>query len=472
METVTAAETELDVAAGRAEGRQLAAVGEPDGRHVREAHQGGNGRPHRHQGEAGTTTSGAAASATIAARPHRHQGEAGTTTVPLPASDRARYAGPWTVYTLGFAAPRRTAFYRYDEGELPEGQFRIRTLYTGLSAGTELTHFRGTNQYLHKVWDETYKLFRPAAGMASQQYPLWFSGYMEVGEVCASRCPSMPEGQLVASSYGHKSGHTADPRHELHVPLPAGLDPILGIYVAQMGPVCANGILHADEEAFGAGAGHFGCGVEGRSVVVFGCGVVGLLTAMMARWCGASEVVVADTGEARLAAARRLGFMAIDTARDDPATWAKDRWCTGPEGERGADLVFQCRARDEALCQALDCLRPQGTVIDLAFYQTGAPRLMLGEAFHHNGLRHIAAQIFRVPRKLQHAWNRRRLSEVTIQFLQACGRDVRRHLITDIVPLTQAQRIFEEIEAKRRQPLQVVFEVGDAVADVVVEGTL
>ncbi len=459
METATAAETAFDVAAepaepdvaGTAEGLQPPTAGEPNGRHAREARDG--------QGD----------------QSQRSRGEAATATVERlsPVPDRARYAGPWTVYTLGFAAPHRTAFYRYDEGELPEGQFRIRTRYTGLSAGTELTHFRGTNQYLHKVWDETYKLFRPAAsGPASQQYPLWFSGYMEAGEVCASRCPSMPEGQLVASSYGHKTGHTADPRRELHVPLPAGFDPILGIYVAQMGPICANGILHADEEAYGASAGRFGCGVEGRSIVVFGCGVVGLLTAMMARWCGASEVVVADTGEARLAAARRLGFIAIDTARDDPATWAKERWCTGPDGERGADLVFQCRARDEALCQALDCLRPQGTVIDLAFYQSGAPNLMLGEAFHHNGLRHIAAQIFRVPRKLQHSWNRRRLSEVTIRFLQECGQDVKRHLITDVVPLTQAQRIFEEIEARRRQPLQVVFEVGDDVAGVPVEGTL
>jgi threonine dehydrogenase-like Zn-dependent dehydrogenase len=407
-------------------------------------------------------------------------------------------AGPWTVGTLGFAAPRRTALFTYEEGELPEGQFRIRTLYTGLSAGTELTHFKGTNQYLHKRWNDKLKLFRAAAGDASpaggvsQQYPLWFSGYMEVGEVCASRSRTVHEGQIVAAAYGHKTGHAADPLCDFYVPLStpsngphaaaetnvvegdsgAGcIDPILGIYVAQMGPICANAILHADAEAFGAAAGRFGCGVEDQRVMVFGSGVIGLFTAMLARWCGAREVVVADTGEQRLAAARALGFTAVDVDADDPATWAKERWGTGPDGDRGADLAFQCRARDTALAQALNSLRPQGTVIDLAFYQSGAAAVQLGEAFHHNGLRHVAAQIFRVPRRLQHAWDRRRLSDVTVRFLAAHGDDVKRHLITEVVPLDQAQRVFEDIAAKRRQPLQVVFSMpGAAAAPVAPDG--
>ncbi len=119
--------------------------------------------------------------------------------------------------------------------------------------------------------------------------------------------------------------------------------------------------------------------------------------------------------------------------------------------------MFQCRAQHTALSQALDCLRPQGAAIDLAFYQGGSPDLCLGEAFHHSGLRHIAAQISRVPRRLQHAWNRRRLSEVTLRFLVDCGDEIKRYLLTDVVPLASAQQVFEDIASKRAQPLQVVF---------------
>ena len=35
-----------------------------------------------------------------------------------------------------------------------------------------------------------------------------------------------------------------------------------------MGPICANGILHADEEAYGAAAAEFGVGIRGRHVLV------------------------------------------------------------------------------------------------------------------------------------------------------------------------------------------------------------
>jgi hypothetical protein len=35
---------------------------------------------------------------------------------------------------------------------------------------------------------------------------------MEVGRVTQSRTPSLPEGAVVAMTYGHKTGHTADPR--------------------------------------------------------------------------------------------------------------------------------------------------------------------------------------------------------------------------------------------------------------------
>src|SRR3712207_7069349 len=37
-------------------------------------------------------------------------------------------------------------------------------------------------------------------------------------------------------------------------------------------------------------------------------------------------------------------------------------------GDCGVDVAFQCRARPESLAEALRSLRPQGAVIDLAFY--------------------------------------------------------------------------------------------------------
>jgi threonine dehydrogenase-like Zn-dependent dehydrogenase len=256
-------------------------------------------------------------------------------------------------------------------------------------------------------------------------------------------------------AYGHKSGHRADAGRDHFVLLPADLDLLLGTYVAQMGPICANGILHADEDALGARVTRLGEGLRGRRVAVFGAGVVGLLTAAMARWAGAAEVAVVDRAPDRLALAAGLGLLAVGTNEGDPAVALKRRWEDG--GERGADVAFQCSGSDALLHLALNSLRPQGTVIDLGFYQGGAPGVHFGEAFHHNGLRHVCAQIRRVPRRLAGAWDRRRLALETLAFLRDSGGAVREHLITHVVPFAQAQEIYDALDAGRPGVVQAVL---------------
>ena len=66
-----------------------------------------------------------------------------------------------TIRSLGIREPGKCYFFSYDEGPPPEGHFRIETLYTGFSAGTELTFFKGTNPYTHARWDETFGVFVP-----------------------------------------------------------------------------------------------------------------------------------------------------------------------------------------------------------------------------------------------------------------------------------------------------------------------
>ena len=180
---------------------------------------------------------------------------------------------------------------------------------------------------------------------------------------------------------------------------------MLGIYVAHMGPDLRQRAAARGRRRGRAGAIQLGDGVRGRHVLVTGAGVVGLLVALFARHHGAAEVLVADATPARLAVARDLGLDAVDDA--DGTAWraVKERWRRDPT-DCGADVVFQCRGRDgRTLAGALRSLRPQGTVVDLAFYQGGAPDLALGEEFHHNGLAIRCAQIGRVPRGTAHLWD-------------------------------------------------------------------
>lgn len=367
---------------------------------------------------------------------------------------------PRTIRTLGVAAPGRPAFFSYVEQPPDEGQFRVDTVYTGLSAGTELTFVKGTNPYLHASWDAERGAF--VDGEPSRSYPVESMGYMEVGRVTETWTPQVAIGEMVGLNYGHRSGHVIDPKRNVITVLPPELDPMLGIYVAQMGPICANGLLHSSAELAGAApadpeAVQLRDGVRGQRVLVTGGGVVGLLTGLFARVYGAAEVALADPDPQRLAAAEGLGLLPV---ADDGAS-AVERWCTSRwrsgAGDSGADLVFQCRGRASALATALRSVRPQGSVIDLAFYEGGAPELRLGEEFHHKGLTIRCAQINRVPRGLASVWDRRRLCDETMGLLAGHGEQVRQHLVTDVVPFDEGATFMTELAERRRSSIQAVF---------------
>jgi threonine dehydrogenase-like Zn-dependent dehydrogenase len=183
---------------------------------------------------------------------------------------------------------------------------------------------------------------------------------------------------------------------------------------------------------------------------------VGLLTALFARKAGASDVVISDPSAFRRDAAGRLGLTALP--EEEVWRYAKARWHHGG-ADRGADVAFQTRAHPESLHGALQALRPQGTVVDLAFYQGGSPGLRLGEEFHHNGLSIRCAQINRVPRGLGHGWDRRRLALETLDLIRWAGPVLRETLITHVVPLDDAPAFIEELIASRPEFLQIVFEV-------------
>jgi threonine dehydrogenase-like Zn-dependent dehydrogenase len=351
------------------------------------------------------------------------------------------------------AAPGRIEIAEADIPPVPPGGFSVRTLFSGVSAGTELSYVKGTHPALHARFDPVLGLF---GGPPADPYPVTRLGYMEVARVEQSRTPAVAEGAVLAMTYGHRTAYLGDPLRDRVVPLPGDLDPLLGIYVAHMGPICANGLLHAAADRYGGGVRSLSDGVRDLRVAVTGAGVVGLLTALFARQHGAASVVVLDPTRQRRSVALALGLDVLDPDADDPAVLLKTAWRHTAE-DRGADVVFQCRGQASALRLALRLLRPQGTVVDLAFYQGGADAVRLGEEFHHNGLGVRCAQIGRVPRGLAATWDRERLSAATIELLRGYGDAIRKHVVSAVVPFDEAPRLLADLAERRRQEVQAVL---------------
>ena len=352
--------------------------------------------------------------------------------------------------------PGKVALQDEELPEVPPGGLLLRTLATGLSAGTELTFVKGDHPGLSDHFDPELGLFLPRPDDDEPAYPVTRLGYMEVARVAESRTDAFAVGEVVATPYGHATAHVSDPLHEHLVRLPPDLNPLLGVYVAHVGPICANGLLHAAAAAVGPTTTRLGDGVSGRRVVVVGAGLIGLFTALFAREHGAEEVVVIEEDPWRRERAEALGFECL--AGDDPGLVLKTRWRHGP-GAHGADVVFQCRGRTWALATALRAVRPQGTVVDLAFYTESGEALMLGREFHHNGLTLVSAQIGRTPPGTAPWWDRQRLSAATVALLRSQGAAIRRHLVTDVLPLHEAPELLVALAARRRRVVSAIFTV-------------
>jgi len=97
----------------------------------------------------------------------------------------------------------------------------------------------------------------------------------------------------------------------------------------------------------------------GASVVVIGCGAVGLNVLQGARLAGAATIIAVDVGEERLARARRFGAMhAIDATGE--AVLDQVRALTAG---RGAGHVFEAAGHAAAFRLAVEAVRPAGQVV-------------------------------------------------------------------------------------------------------------
>ncbi len=350
-----------------------------------------------------------------------------------------------TILSVGIDMPGRVGYYGYTERELGQGEFDVETLYSGISAGTELTFFRGSNPYQHKRWESSLRAFVPDVAKDRAIEPEKFIGYMEVGRVTDSQSDLIMPGTVVCMAYGHKTAQRAR-ETDMFIPLPEGVDPILGIFVAQMGPICANALAHADLFLGSRSLVQpLGAGLEGKGVVVFGAGVVGLVTALLAQQSGA-QVVVVDRLAGRLARAEKMGLVTLNSGAQDVKQAIKHDLWPNREGEPGADVVIECTGNYCALNDAIAVTRRQGNVLALGFYQGEARGMLLGEEFHHNGIRLICVQIGNTLPGWSHAELAKEMARRIEDPRFQAGL---KQLITHRVPFSAAQCAYDALSMNR-----------------------
>lgn len=98
----------------------------------------------------------------------------------------------------------------------------------------------------------------------------------------------------------------------------------------------------------------------GKRVLVTGCGPIGMLTVIAARYAGAAEIVVTDVSDFPLTIARKVGASrAINIANEPEALEAYS-------ADKGTfDVLFEASGHQSALVGALTALRPGAVIVQL-----------------------------------------------------------------------------------------------------------
>lgn len=337
-----------------------------------------------------------------------------------------------------FTSPHKAEVIEVDDPPLAPGQIRLRTLWSGISAGTELTAYRGTNPYLSSRWDGDRRLF--VAGEPTHSYPLDGWGYEEVGRVVEVGADVDGDlmGKLVWGAWGHRTSAVRPADWVRPRLMPEGSDERAGVF-AKIGAIALNAVLDADIHV-------------GETVVVFGAGVPGQITAQLARLNG-GRVVVVDPMSSRRDLATHLGARhVIDPSTADVAESIRDI----TEG-RGADVAIEMSGNDRALHEALRTVAYSSRVVAAGFYQGGATPVRLGEEFHHNRVSIVGSQISGVAPALQHRWDEIRMSRTALE-LEREGTLQLIPLVTHTIAADDAPQAFDMLDRASGDALQVILD--------------
>ncbi|MGX1785931.1 zinc-dependent alcohol dehydrogenase [Bosea sp. NPDC055332] len=256
---------------------------------------------------------------------------------------------------LWYAAARECVL---NTEELPApgpGDCLVRTLWSGISRGTERLVFEG------RVPESEYERMRAPLQQGAFPYPVKY-GYCVVGTVDAG--PENLLGRTVFCLHPHQDRFVV-PLERLAL-VPEAVPAKRAVLAANMETA-----LNAHWDA--------GSGPADRIVVVGG-GVLGLLVAYIAGKLPGAEVTLVDVDESRAGLAEMLGC----------------RFALPSDCPQDADLVFHASASAAGLATAIGAAAFEARIVELSWYGEGGVAAPLGGAFHARRLQLVSSQVGQV----------------------------------------------------------------------------
>ncbi|MET7488944.1 dehydrogenase [Streptomyces sp. NPDC005538] len=269
-----------------------------------------------------------------------------------------------TARAFWIGAPGHGEIREVDLPDPAEGEVLVRSLWSGVSRGTETLVFRGG------VPESQHAAMRAPFQEGDFPGPVKY-GYLNVGVV--EEGPDALLGRTVFCLYPHQTRYVVPASAVTPVPdsVPAGRAVLAGTV-----ETAVNALWDARP-------------LIGDRIAVVGGGMVGCSVAvLLARFPGVRvQLVDADPERAKTAEALGVGFALPGDALGE------------------CDLVVHASATEQGLARALELLSAEGTVLELSWYGDRKVSLPLGEAFHSRRLVIRSSQVGTVsPNRAQRSY--------------------------------------------------------------------
>lgn len=324
-------------------------------------------------------------------------------------------------YSVWFVDPFRVEVRESDMPVLGADEVLVQTAVSAISPGTEMLVYRGEWPPDLPV-DATIEAL--GGGFA---YPLKY-GYACVGEV-------IDIGQNVAAAWRNRHVFAFNPHENYFIAkpenlliLPEGMPPETAVFLPNM-ETAVSFVMDAQP-------------VIGEQVVIFGQGIVGLLTTMLLADFPLAQLVTVEGLALRREWSEKLGATAVFTPDDDQLK-ALD-----------VDLALELSGNPAALDAALAVVGFNGRILVGSWYGQKRAALDLGGSFHRNHIQIFSSQVSHLNPKWNGRWDKNRRLQLAWQML---AKHNPTQLITHRFDVHDAGLAYETISARAETAVQVIL---------------
>lgn len=275
----------------------------------------------------------------------------------------------------GVSVTSNTAVVDMDIPELKEGEILAKTLYTGI-CGSDNSASIGKANF---DWVQRPRVIGHEFSAEVLELGPGDHGDVKVGDIFTplamlgcqdEECPACsvskwnlcPQKEIIGFHRNGGFGQHVVLESDRVVPLMEGLTPAQGALVEPLS-IITNALYNK-------------CNIKpGQDVVVTGCGIIGLMSAEVARASGARVLVtgIAHDRDIRLKKAKERGFITVEVSPENSLTSQLQNGITDenrvPFGTNGkVDLLIECSGVPPVLTEAIDVVRPEGDICVIATY--------------------------------------------------------------------------------------------------------